>query len=172
MRLSQYVMLVICLSIVFYMLGYSSIAISFLSTTNNGTSTVDIMPKDNGTTCGIDASDFSIIDSHGNAHVPGSTFFSCLTANANDTSNRNMLGLIIILLSCAVGVFLVLMSGFASMYLIPIILFVGLLLLNLFIFPINLIFDTNTPIVIKAIVFALFNAITVLAMLDFWRGGA
>ncbi len=83
------------------------------------------------------------------------------------TDQSTVIGAIFLVLLGAAAL-VALVTNFSAMYVIPILLLMATL--NFFIFPLNFIY--SAPDLLKVPLFTFFNVITVLAVLDFIRGGA
>jgi hypothetical protein len=83
------------------------------------------------------------------------------------TDNNVILGAIFSVVLLAVGALILLITGFSAMYIIPAVILIAVL--NFLIFPFDFIFSAPTYISVPIVAF--FNIISVLAVLNFIRGG-
>lgn len=136
MRFVAYVMLLFCVSLMLYFMGYRPI-IDLFNAKGSGILAIS---------CPVDPSNPTAIPICTNQdYVMGAVFLFILGAT----------GLV------------ALMSGFAALYVIPMLLLMAVL--NFFIFPLNFIF--GAPELLRIPVLAFYNIITVLAAMNFIRGG-
>ena len=61
------------------------------------------------------------------------------------------------------------LSGFSANFLVPAIII--MLVMNFLFFPISLITDASLPIFLKFFIFAIYNTLSLIATIDFIRGG-
>lgn len=90
----------------------------------------------------------------------------CQQNNATNTGVVLGASILAILGATALGSLII---GYSAIFIIPIVLLIGLL--NFFVFPLNFMMDPSFPDIIKYPVLAFFNILTVLAVLNFVRGG-
>lgn len=144
MRLSTYLALLFSISLVFYLMGFPSVA-----------SMVEAKGGDLFTIIGVGDSDDVIND---------------ISTNSGSSQNT-ILGVIFGgTVFMAVGI-LSLILGFSAIYIIPLLILIGAL--NYFVFPIGVIFaDTQMPAVLSVSIIFFFNFITVMAIITFVRGNS
>lgn len=92
---------------------------------------------------------------------------SCPSDNLFCSDTTVIFGAIIFVILSA-GAFVALISGFSSMYVVPLLILMAVL--NFVIFPFNFIMSAPSELSIPVIV--LMNVLTVLAVINFVRGGA
>lgn len=151
MRFSAYVLLLLAISISLYFLGYKSIVMDFL--------TPKTAFSGNGT---------SITYTPGTQAIP----ISCPTGNtycSGQPNDANPMWFFFLILLGAGG-FTALLLGFSAMFVIP--AFILLAIANLVIMPYSFITQSGMPLFISVPLMVIFNIITVLAIVDFLRGGA
>jgi len=84
--------------------------------------------------------------------------------------NKNVVIGAIVVIAIGAGVAAAFLTGYAITYIIPIIIF--MVVLNLFILPINFLIDPSiTPEIIAYPVLLIYNTITVLSFVNFVRSG-
>ena len=149
-------MLLFCLGFVFYAIGYSNI--------------VNLFEQNAGET------------GSRNIHVTNSTDPVSVNSLIYDFTGENLpgdiqntdfvIGAIIVALTLGGGA-AILLNNFSTIYVTPLLILVAILGLNVFIFPIDFIFAGDVmPVILKLPIVALFNMLTILAVIDFIRGGA
>lgn len=92
---------------------------------------------------------------------------SCPAGNPFCTDTTVVIGAMIFIILSA-GILVTLVSGFSSFYIVPLLLLIAVL--NFVIFPFNFIMSAPTELAVPVMVFM--NILTVLAVLNFVRGGA
>jgi hypothetical protein len=144
MRLSTYLALLFSISLVFYLMGFPTVA-SIVA--ESGSSPLSIM--------GVGDSDEVIND---------------ISTNSGSSQNT-ILGVIFGgTVFIAVGI-LSLILGFSAIYIIPLLILIGML--NYFVFPIGIIFaSAEMPEVLSVSILFFYNFITVMAIITFVRGNS
>lgn len=154
MRFSAYVLFLVSISLPLYMVGYTNVVNEFLSP-KQITST--------GTEFTLGNQTLSISCSSGDPYCQ----------NTPSSSNISIMWLLFAILLGA-GVLAALLGGFSAMYIIPALIIIAIV--NLVVMPYSFLFDPSIPESVFNFLFipliAIFNIITVLAVIDFVRGGA
>jgi len=144
MRLSTYLALLFSISLVFYLMGFPTVA-----------SMVEAKGGDPLTIMGVGDSDDVIND---------------ISTNSGSSQNT-ILGVIFGgTVFIAVGI-LSLILGFSAIYIIPLLILIGML--NYFVFPIGIIFaSAEMPEILSVSILFFYNFITVMAIITFVRGNS
>lgn len=144
MRLSTYLALLFSISLVFYLMGFPTVA-----------SMVEAKGGDPLSIMGVGDSDDVIND---------------ISTNSGSSQNT-ILGVIFGgTVFIAVGI-LSLILGFSAIYIIPLLILIGML--NYFVFPIGIIFaSAEMPEVLSVSILFFYNFITVMAIITFVRGNS
>lgn len=144
MRFAPYVILMLCISAIFYLMGLTQPLVSVYDT-HSGQFLKLNCPADADPPSPYQNEDPECTD----------TFFSILMG---------------VLTIGILGVVVSTLMGFSAMYIVPIILLY--ILVNFFVFPFSILLDTAAmPPEISVLLVVAINAISVLALLNFIRGG-
>jgi len=139
MRLTAYVMLLLCLNIGGYFMGMKSNGVTLLE---------DLYAAQGG---------------------QGLSLMSIMQKMADSVLNSNGALAALGIGAAIAAVATTLALGFGSVYVLPLALLVGVI--SFLVFPFNWIFIPELDVGIKVVVVVLFNTLTVLALVNFVRGG-
>jgi hypothetical protein len=150
MRFSAYVLFLLAISIPMYMFGETNMVGYF-------TSNKTISLNNTNTTYSL-----------GNSTLPMTCPSGDIYCQGTQDQPSLLWGFIAVLLAAAI--LTIFLQGFAAVYIIPALFLVTFI--NVVVLPYSFIFDPAMPDLIKMPLVALLNIITVLAVVDFIRGGA
>jgi hypothetical protein len=176
MRWSNYVLFMTCLTLMLYLGGFSNIAgdnsfngwltnmagrnstnVNLYNTSDNftGTNPLNITDLATGKTQGSPGNSSGLLGMFG---VPDSSILS---------------GNLLLLLGGFAFIAVTLgFLGFSANFIIPLLILMGMIFMNLFIFPLNFLFQQDMPSLLKVFIPTILNLLFVLAVMDFMRGGA
>jgi hypothetical protein len=153
MRFSAYVLFMLAISLPLYYLGYSNVMNEFTTPkamNANGTSNISFVNQSIPITC-----------------PTGDPY--CQQQQQNQTQPSLYLPFLTLLLGGA-AVLVILLSGFSAMYVVPALILVAIL--NFVILPYGFVMDQSIPTIISYPLAFILNTVTILAVVDFIRGGA
>jgi len=163
MRLSTFILFNLAMTICFFCVGHHNMITSILFQSYAGTMGMNI-PTD-GNMTNISMSQPKVVEISNNNSANYGLVQQVANAILIDTNTS------LAFFGIAVAAFIVLsyLSGFSANFLVPALIII--LVMNFFFFPISTIFDPSLPIYLKFFIFAVYNTFTIIAAIDFIRGG-
>ena len=158
MRLSSFILFNVALTIVFFCVGYQNLLSASIFQTFAGTMGMTVPA--NGTLANVTMQQPKSLEINDLVQ----DFAKSLVSSINIETALGIIGI-------GLGAFFVAnyLSGFSANFIVPAIII--MLIMNFLFFPISLITDASLPIFLKFFVFILYNTFTIIATIDFIRGG-
>ena len=159
MRLSSFILFNVALTIVFFCIGYQNLLSATIFQTFAGTMGMTIPA--NGSMSNVTMQQPKTLEPEDLVKDFAESILS--SVNIETALGLGILGI--------AGAFFIsnYLGGFSANFLVPAIIII--LVLNFLFFPISLITDASLPIFLKFFIFIIYNTLTLIATIDFIRGG-